>query len=183
VLTAFTVGKAHPTVPPPIPEGGRFNWSRDGLELFLSVPSPSGKEVDDAAKGESEFAFATLPESPDVLWFFYRMGSSWLWSDAPYTPHLMAAEDQPDASLFTEEQRLLLNILLADSRTAIVLAIRAVSLSPDFSRDFAESLRSLMLRPWCGRQEYDRQIARAYQHYPDTASMFRLAKHRTKGGA
>jgi hypothetical protein len=175
------VGKPHPSLRPPVPAGAFFNWSAGGLELLLSLDRPTAREVEAARAGGCEFALA--PFGP-ALFLAYRFGEALPWSDAPYTPHLLAEDRRPDPEQFVREgQRLILQIVLVESRSAVVRVLRAVSFSPDFSRSLAEAMRGQLLAPWPGRAEYDRQLAAAYAHWPDSADMLGAALARCEGEA
>jgi hypothetical protein len=105
------------------------------------------------------------------------------WGDAPYTPHLLPADQEPDLVLFTSaEQRLLLQVVLVDAATAEVKAMRGVSLSPEFSRALAAAVQAQALRPWRGRDDYDRQLAEVYQRFPSSEALLAVAAAHGEGG-
>jgi hypothetical protein len=83
------VGQPHPSQKPPVPAGAFFNWSAGGLELLLSLDGPTAREVEAARIGPCEFAL--VPFGP-ALFLVYRFAESLPWSDAPYTPHLLAED-------------------------------------------------------------------------------------------
>jgi hypothetical protein len=166
------------------PPGGEFNWHRGGLELHLRFPDPTAGEVEAVRKGGSEFA---LMVAGDVLWFLYHFalrGRGVPWSDAPYTWHLLpeALRGLPPAR-DTGETRAVLETFLVDAGTGILRAMRALSLSPDFTRALYGAIRVQASTPWCGREAYDAQIADAYRRWPTTEAMLAAASHRTVGGA
>jgi hypothetical protein len=195
------VGKPHPTLTPPLPEGAWFNWQEAGLELLgrptrreaevvrvgaalellLAFGRPTRREVEAVRVGAAEFALvpAGLP-----LFLLYRFGEGIPWSDAPYTPHLQPEARRPDTVTFTTAQtRLPLQVVLVESPTAVVRVLRAVPLSPAFSRALAEAVQAQLVARWPGRAEYDRQLAAAYRRWPDAEAMLADATARTQGGA
>ena len=175
------VGKRHPSLPRPVPEGGFFNWTAGGAELLLSFRGASAQEVEAVRQGECEFALAT---APPAVWLLYRFGDALPWSDAPYTVHLLPEAQRPDALFFTgPEQRLLLQVILVDAASAKALALRYVTLSPEFTRALAAAVQAQSVAKWEGRDAYDRQLQAAYSRYAQTADLLAAATVRTKGGA
>ena len=65
----------------------------------------------------------------------------------------------------------------------MVRVLRAVRLSPEFSRALAEAVRGQLLAAWPGREEYRRELAAAYACWPDSEGMLAQALARTAGGA
>jgi hypothetical protein len=57
-----------------------------------------------------------------------------LWSDAPYTWHMVPAEQRSGPPELAPGQGGLLTIILVNAETGLVGALRAVSLAPRFSR-------------------------------------------------
>lgn len=174
------VGRPHPALRPPVPEGGYFNWSADALELLLAFRRPGRGEVEGVRRGACEFALVSRPPALFLLYTFAGLP----WSDAPYTPHLLPPDRRPDtAPMGTPEARLLLQVVLVDAVTARVEALRAVSLAPEFSRTLAQMVREQASAPWPGRAAYDQALADAYRQFPDTADMLPFAVARCHGGA
>ena len=104
------VGRPHPSLRPPVLPGAFFNWSAGDLELLLSLDRPTPREVEAARAGGCEFAL--VPFGP-ALFLVYRFAEALLWSDAPYTPHLLPDAARPEPHLFArEEQRLVLHSVL-----------------------------------------------------------------------
>jgi hypothetical protein len=80
------------------------------------------------------------------------------------------------------DHRLLLQVALVDAVTVEVKALRGVSLSPEFSRALAAAVQAQSLRPWRGRDDYDRQLAEVYQRYPSTEALRAVATAHGEGG-
>jgi len=180
-MPLIEVGKPLPGARPPYPEGGEFNLLDDGPELKLRYARLSKEEVRVLRRGECEFALVT--DGP-IVFFLYRFGRAFPWSDAPYSWHLVPADRRPDPTVFTSaEQRHLLQVIAYDAADATVYALRAVSLSPEFSRALAQAVLTQSAAPWPGKEAYAQAQADAYRRYPDSASMLVAAVARCRGGA
>jgi hypothetical protein len=117
-----------------------------------------------------------------AIFLLYRFGDAVDWSDAPYSWHLVPPEQrglpQPPA---TPETRTLLQIILVDAGKNVVRAIRAVTLSPEFSRILADTITKLTREPWI-EKTYSVDVADAYVCCPTTGDMVAAAIVRSKGG-
>jgi hypothetical protein len=162
------------------PEGGQFNWDAGGADLVLRLARPTRAEVEGVRAGPCGFA---LKVEGDVLFFLYTFRGL-PWSDAPYTWHLLpeGLRGIPPAQ-DTGETRLPLHVTLVNAATGVVGALRVVTLSPGFTRALLGAVRVQASTPWCGREEYDRQLGAAYRKYPTTAALLAAASCRTAGGA
>jgi hypothetical protein len=129
--------------------------------------------------GECSFS---LVISGEVLFFLYRFAGI-PWSDALYSWHLVPEERRvlPSAQ-DTDQARGLMQIILTDADTGIVQALRAVTLGVDFTRLLLGAIRVQAATPWCGRAEYDRQLAAVYRRYPTTDKLLVAAAVQSNGG-
>jgi hypothetical protein len=180
-MIAVTVG--NPLVPGRTswPEQSDFNLYDNGLELRLFFARPSAREVEDVRAGPCEFALRALG---DVVFLLYRFGASVAWSDSPFSWWLVPeARRALPSAVDTGETRAVLQVILADAASGIVRALRAVSLSPEFTRALLGAVRVQASTPWCGREDYDRQLAEAYRRYPTSDALLAAATARTAGGA
>lgn len=180
-MHVLQVGKRHPTLKAPVPQGAFFNWSAGGAELLLSVERPTESEAADVRRGEAELALAVVPPA---VWLLFRVGRSFPWSEAPYCVHLLPADQRPDLSAFpSPESRLVLHVVLVDRATAIIKAMRAISLSPGFTTALIEAVRRQAAGPWVNKATYDAALAYVYRRLPQSVDLLALATHRTAGGA
>jgi hypothetical protein len=180
-MHVLEVGKRHPTLKAPVPQGAFVNWSAGGAELLLSLDRPSKAEKSDLRHGAAEFALATVPPA---VWLLFKIGTAFPWSEAPYCAHLLPADQRPDLSGFpSPESRLVLHVVLVDSASAILRAQRACSLSPGFSVALAEAVRLQAAGPWTDRTAYDLALAATYRRFPRSSDLLAVSTHRTAGGA
>jgi hypothetical protein len=160
------------------PEKPQFNFRQGGFELVLFYDRPSLTEILEIQSHQAEFA---LVVQGDVIFLLYRFGTAGLWSDAAYSYHLVPAAEQTPPPELGESDRILLQIVLVDASTGVIKALRAVSLSPDFSQKLVAAIQAQIEHPF-DSASYDAQIARAYRQYPQSKGMLKLATARTVGG-
>lgn len=171
-----------------LPESAQYIYDAGGHSLLLWLARPSQAEDKAVKSGRVEVALLELPEAPDALWLLYSLegpgGRGIPWSDAPYSWHLVPEDRRATPGMLTEApQRALLQIILCDASTAIVQALRVVTLSPEMSGALHDAILQQSVRPWPGRSAYDRQLEVAYRRYPTTEAMLAAAAYRCEGGA
>jgi hypothetical protein len=140
-----------------------------------------------------------------------RPGAGVPWSDAPYSFHRLADSGVPEAERalppdpkafldrlaaagkdawkagrlpgeeFTCDSRALLQILLIDAATGIIRCLRAVTLSPEFTRALFGAIRDQAARPW-DRAAYERALKSITDHHT-SEQLAGLASVRCQGGA
>ena len=159
-------------------ESVQFNI-RDGQpELLLFFASPSFHETLAVRKSECEFGVLKIG---DVIFLLYRFGSEIKWSDQPYSIHLTDRTERQLPVLETDEQRLVLQIMLIDALTGILKVIRAVTLAPEFSAELLKLTNEQLAAPF-SENDYKRQLANIYARYPQTKDLLAECFVFTKGG-
>jgi len=179
-MHALEVGKPYIAGRASIEPRGEYNFRGGQHELVLAFSGLDSREVEAVREDDAEFA---LVVSGDAIFFLYRFGDEIGWSDAPYSWHLVPADqrEQPEMPA-NVETRALLSIVLVDADHNIVQALRAVTFSPEFTRKLHAAIRHQAGRPW-NRAVYDRELREAYKRWPTTESMLRAEIARTLGGA
>jgi len=127
------VGKLYSETRTSWPEGVEYNWMHNVHELRMFFRNPQPQEVQSVKSGKVEFGLVT---EEDVILLLFRFlgaqkGQRGIdWSDAPYSYHMLPEDRKglPPEQLRPSE-RSLLNIILVNAPTGIVLAVRAVSFS------------------------------------------------------
>jgi hypothetical protein len=161
------------------PEGVEYNFRAGEHELLFFFYSPSRAEVKALRTGECEFALAV--EGP-VIFLLYRFGTAINWSDAPYSWHLIP----PDQCTLPEAQgpdtRALLQIIVVDAVSGLLLALRVVTFSPTFTGALYAAIRAQAENSWVGQAAYDAALADLYRRYPTSADLLKRAVGRTQGG-
>lgn len=159
------------------PEGVDYNYRAGEHELRIFMRTPSEVEIADIRKGEARFALAV---EGDIVFFCYQFGRG-EWSDCGFSFHLVSETERvlPEIPA-TPETRALLTVLLIDAENGILKVIRAVSLSPKFTRKLHEAVRDQAARPF--PDNYDQQIEAAYRRYTSAQLAQDRAIVRCRGG-
>jgi hypothetical protein len=116
----------------------QYNYHSGTHELALFYNRPTSNEIKDVRRGPAEFA---LYVDGMLIVLLFRFGKTGLWSDAPYSIHLVPSEIRTiPQSMETWSNAL--QIVLVDASTGIIKALRLISM-PD---DFAEALNSAIVK-------------------------------------
>ena len=163
------------------PQGVHFRLDGSGGELLLLMDRPTDSEVAAVRAGDADFALSTRE---GAILFLYRFGPAPKrkggipWGDGPFDPHRQrAGVEAAEPAATTAETRLLLTVVLIDARDGIVKAIRAVSLTPEFSRILFAEVREALGRP----PVPDAAFARIQRLYT-SEQLAKLALVRCRGG-
>lgn len=179
-MATFKVGEPYPALDFPQPERGEYNFYEAGHELRLLWNDPTENEVAAVRQGPTRFAFVV--RGP-VIFFLFRFGDM-PWSDAPYSVHLVPEDRRGELPENTSaDHRALLQVHLVGARSGVVAALRAVSLSPNFTRALETAIRRQAAEPFPGQSAYDAAIAETYRRFPSSAAMAKAARAATRGGA
>ena len=153
------------------PEGCEYNFSANGHELKLFFNNPSKGEIHEVRKGLPRFKLLFYRKS--VVFLCFKLGAL-PWSDAPYSWWRVPEEVRSQPQPIPEGEGALLTIVLIDSETGIVKAIRAIGLPTDLSRELHRAIAHQTENPeLAGR--YDADINAAYRQFLDTDAMVREA--------
>jgi hypothetical protein len=141
-------------------EGVWFDYTAIGPVLVFAFKNPSDEEILATRKGQVELA---LYDDPPVLFILHRIEGLEDWSDCPFSVRL--CKDEIDLSLPIEEGKGLgLQIVLVESATGIVKALRLVGTSTEFARELRAAMVKQTIMPF-SPDEYDRAIAEVYTMY------------------
>jgi len=179
-MPVLEVGKPYIPGRTSIDPRAEYNFRAGQHELLLCFSLLSEDEITAVRTGEAEFALFIYGL---VIFFLYRFHPTINWSDAPYSWHLVPADQrQLPETPATAETRALLSVVLVDAGQNIVRALRVVTLSPLFTRALHRAITEQAEGRW-DREDFDRQLCRAYQRSPTTEQMLSRAIARTKGSA
>jgi hypothetical protein len=179
---AYEVGKLYNPARKMWPQTPQFNLRGGELELVLFFDSPTAAEVAAVHVSAAEFA---LYHDRDQVVLCYRFRPGVPWSDAPYSYHLIPEAERippPDPEKLGPETRALLHILLVNATGGEIRVLRAVTLSPEFTRSLYAAISTQAQLPW-DKAWYDRRLAELYRRYSTTEALVQACQHRTKGGA
>lgn len=178
-MAIYEVGKLYHPERRSWQEGAQFNLRSGVPELLLFFSRPNFHEILAVKKSDAQFGITKIE---DVIFFFYKFGSEIPWSDCPFSINLVPAKERIVPELDTEEGRLVLQIFLVEANSGILKAMRAVTLSPEFSQVLVK-LANEQLTGNFDALGYDRQINKIYSDFPDTQSLLRECFVFSTGGA
>jgi hypothetical protein len=161
------------------PEGADYNYRAGGHEIRIFLRAAARAEVEAVRSGPVEFGFFADPMGLFLIARFTRMSF-----DCSYQWHRVAVEDRtlpPAWEEISPALRALIHILLVDAETGVVLALRDVSFSPEFTRALHRAIADQTVGP------YDRA---AHQRWADgmtaqhtTDQLWGKCTMRCQGGA
>jgi hypothetical protein len=166
----------------------QFNCCGEECELALFMDSPTDCEVAAVEKGESEFAFYA-DVYDDVILFCYHFGpcegysKSITWCDAPYSYHLVPEPERipaPDPQAHSPAARVILHIVLVNAKGGEIRALRAVYLSPEFTKALYEAITRQAARSF-NSVRFDSRVRSIYARHSSTAALARVCRYTTKG--
>lgn len=181
MIGAYEVGRLYPGAQPPLQPSVRYQYRSGEHTLLIIADNLTAQEIDDARRGEAQFAVAQVERIVFVLW---RLGDAWRWSDCSYSWHLEADRDPsqsvpPDEP--SDESRALMQIVLVAAETGLIQVLRAVTLSPHLTRAMHTAVRAEAAGPWAGAAEYDQRLHRVYARYT-TRDLLGAASAKCRGG-
>jgi hypothetical protein len=162
------------------PEGADYNYRSGGHELRIFLGGATHAKVEAVRASPVEFGFFAEPEG---LFLITRFGSK-LSFDCSYNWHRVAPEERTEPPAWEETSpaaRALLTIILVDASTGIVLALRTITFSPEFTRSLHRTIADQVGAPYdpAGHQRWaDGMVA---QH--STAQLWEMCTTRCQGGA
>jgi hypothetical protein len=161
------------------PETPEFNWLDSGPELRVFFAKPTPVEVAQFRTGSAGFG---LVLSEGIVFMLAKFGTL-AWMDAPFHHSMIPTGRRPDLNQeFGPETRALLQSYLVDAATGILRVIRAVSLSPEFTRQLHTLIVEQAKHPMT-RGEYEAAVDTAYRNHPITKLMLAKSLITSKGGA
>jgi len=152
------------------PEGVDYNWRSGGHELRLFLGGATRHEVEAVRSGPVQFGFFAEPEG---LFVITRFGTR-LSFDCSFNWHRVAVEERappPPTEETSPELRALCTIILVGATSGVVLALRAVTFSPEFTRALHRAIADQVGAP------YDRT---AHERWADETTR-RLSTHQLWG--
>lgn len=164
------------------PEAVEYNYRQGAHELRMFMRHITAKERSDIRRGPAEFA--VVVHEP-IIFMLYRFGAgahpSIPWSDAPYSIHMVPADQRTTPPDLAASAGVLLQIVLVNAETGLIEALRVVSLSPHLSRHLHAAIQTQAARPF-DPDTYDAALAAAYQRYPTSDALLTTALARSHGG-
>jgi hypothetical protein len=132
-LHLYSVGRPYDSRRTTWPEGADFNYRGGEHELRIFLEGATPREIEAVRSGPVDFGFFSEPEG---LFLITRFGPS-LSFDCSYSWHRVDPAERtlpPPSEETRPELRALCHIILVEATTGVILALRAVSFSPEFTR-------------------------------------------------
>lgn len=121
-------------------DGPTFDLTENGFVLTLNLRTPTAQEICEARDGRAEFRFHVVD---GILVFMLKLGL-FPWMDCTFHRGLSPSKDviRPEPGQGTA-----LTLLVVDSDTGILKAIRMIGLSNDFSHALADEIEKQDTNP------------------------------------
>jgi hypothetical protein len=163
------------------PQGSHFNFMNGEFDLLLFFDAPTRHEIEAVRIGRAEFA---LYDHDDLVVLSYRFEGkreNVPWSDAPYQWHVVPVANRiaPREDL-GPETRALLSITLVGATDGLIRVLRALTFSPEFTRDLFTAIARQAAAPY-DRATYDRKVDSLYQRF-DSGQLAAASSFRRFGG-
>lgn len=166
-FTALSRGGPSPYPADSIPKNGvHFHLDKGRVDLTIFLERPAKEEMDSYRKGQAEFGL--FVHGP-VIFFLSKFGAL-PWGDAPYSIRRVPLQQRGLPSGYEPGKRFGLHVMLVDSGTNTIQALRFTTLSPELSELLAKEVVKQMHTP-LPLDAYDRAISKAYALYPTAESM------------
>lgn len=134
-----------------------------GHELLIMLHSPTPQEVEGIWHGPAAFG---LFVSGPAIFLAFRFGQPKVFEgEAPYTIHALAEEARqlPDLDLAPDEGAAL-SVILVDSDSRLVNALRVLALTNRFSLALHRAIHLQAMTPWDGHK-YHQEVNKVYQAF------------------
>jgi hypothetical protein len=166
-------------------QGADYNYRAGGHELRLFLPRASPAEV--LSVREGKIGFGLLIELPElfVISRFYAPSSQRVVMafDCSYSWHRISPEERTDPPAWEETSpklRALCTVLLIEATTGVLLAIRTVSYSPEFTRAFHRAIADQAALPY-DPAEHERAADDVVRRY-STEQLWQRCAYYCEGG-
>jgi len=157
------------------PQGCHYNYDSSGHWLHYLFRNPSEVERSSIQAGQAQFG---LYIHGPVIFLLHKFGDL-LWNDAPYNWWRVSQESR-DIPEVSDEIHALLRVVMVDTATGLVAALRALTFSAPFTRRLHEAIRSQSEHP-AGQVLHDEIVNDVYGRYT-TEDLVGMAEIFCKGG-
>jgi len=145
----------------------------NGVPMLTLNFSVTEKDIAAFLRGSSSFG---LLFEHNILFFLFKIEGFLDWSDLAFTIHLAGDEKIADNGGY-----LPFNLILVESSTSIIKALRTVTVSPAF-RSMLVKITQQQASERFDTIEYYKKIGAFYETYPSAGSMLKKAAIVEQGG-
>jgi hypothetical protein len=158
-LSIIAIGEPFDPDVETFPEGCHFNYDSSGHWLHYLYQSPTKVEIDSVQKGEAQFGLFT--RGPLIL-LLHQFGDM-AWNDAAYSWWLVSPEFRriPEE---TDGLHALLKTIMVDTQSGLVVAIRALTFSAEFTICLHDAIRGQTREPW-SKDRHEKAVRYVYSRY------------------
>lgn len=174
-LEILAIGEPFPGPGERLPEGTHYNFDASGHWLHYLYRNPTKTEIQSLQNGEAEFG---LYVQEPVVFLLHRFGQM-LWNDSPYSWWLVS-EEARKVPTFGDGLHALLKVVMVDIENRLVVALRALTFSPEFTEKLHLAILAQIQRPW-NRNEYEKAVREIYNEF-STVDLVAKAEVFCKGG-
>jgi hypothetical protein len=157
------------------PEGCHYNFDASGHWLHYLYNKPSKIDVQSIQKGEAQFG---LYVREPLIFLLHQFGDM-AWNDASYNWWLVS-EDSRKIPEECEGVHALLKVVMVDTETGLVAALRALTFSAEFTKRLHEVIRSQIEQPW-SKDRHEQAVRYVYSRY-SSMDLVERAEIFCKGG-
>lgn len=122
-----------------------------------------------------QVSFGLLSEQ-EIIFFLFKIESFLEWSDLAFSIHLAG-----DETIEANDSYLMFTLVLVQSDTKIVQAIRTITVSPDFRAKLVDAIKQQALIKF-DTISYYKRIGEFYDKYPTASDMLKQASVIEVGG-
>lgn len=177
----LAVGKPYGT-PRRWPEGPQFTYRAGGYELLISLDTPTPQEAAGIDHGPVEFALRAHPGVIVVYTLFAAPGATDGWIDATYSWWRIDPAERTIPDPARDDRHALVQIVLLDARDGTIRALRALTVSPEFTRALHAAIRAQAADPQRGAG-HNAAVTAYHAAEPDVNRAAAAAPIRCRGGA
>jgi hypothetical protein len=141
------------------PEGCHYNYDASGHWLHYMYSNPTPLEISSIESGEAQFGLYIYEP---VIFLLHRFGEM-AWHDAAYSWWLVSEEFRHVPTV-GDGLHALLKVVLIDSETGLIKALRALTFSPEFTEYLHQAVRRQLEKPW-NAAKYERAMRHVYGNY------------------
>ncbi len=174
-MEVLAVGSPYPHNVAHLPQGSHYNYDSSGHWLHYLFDSPTNSEIDSVQRGPAQFSLFVMEP---VIFVAHQFGEM-PWNDSPYSWWMVPAEYRGIPTI-TNGEHAFLRVVLVDTKTGFISAIRALTFSTQFTQKLHQEIVWQSQSPW-DQKTHDLVIKCVYNHY----SSVELARESTihcKGG-
>ena len=174
-MQILAIGQPYCPEDDPWPEGCHYNYDSSGHWLHYLYSSPCKIEVESIQSGQAQFG---LYIQDPVIFLLHKFGAM-PWNDAPYSWWMVSREHRRIHELANEEHAFL-RIVLIDTATGLVAALRALTFSTEFTKRLHLEILRQSQSPW-DLPTHDQVIKSIYSRF-STNDLVQQAHIFCKGG-